>query len=72
MIYSTHRNEMVSSGYRMIPPSTQAGVMDAEVVKSIPCGECGGEMTYYPFFRQTPCSYRPVAFCNSCKNWEEF
>lgn len=72
--FTVYKTALIENGYRQVAPSHETHVMDADVVASIPCpcGECRGRMRYYPFYRQSPRSYRPVARCTACGHWEEF
>lgn len=70
--FAQHQIALSGAGYRQVAPSHETHVMDADVVASIPCGECQGRVRYYPFYRQSPQSYRPVAKCTACGHWEEF
>lgn len=72
MKYQEHAAAMQAAGYSPTAPTYETGMMDADVVASIPCGECQGRVRYYPFYRQSPQSYRPVARCTVCGHWEEF
>ena len=56
--------QMVATGYHVGAPSQDAEEMDAEVVESLKCPNCGGPMRYEGYHRQG--EYVALAVCSCC------
>ena len=67
--------EMMMGGYECRAPDPEVGRLDAAVFKRGRCGRCGegregelkeGVLTFHPFFKERPRSYRCFVICGKC------
>lgn len=64
---------LLAEGYRDGAPSIDTARIDRAACLESHCGACGHlGLSYYPFIREKPYSYRAVSVCPACNLAEEF